>query len=186
MPVITGATHYDLGDSTVITGTAAASSTVEVFTATGIVDPTGYGEGVYLATANADVSGNWSVTVPAGPTIGDTITSVCIDQNQNTSEFSPYYTVQNVGVSERCAPGTAYLKVISRDRGFLVSFGVPQAGKVVLKAFGLDGRLVPVLWEGSAEPGSHELTWEPVDPGIYLLRMEAGGVRLSRAAVVPR
>jgi|GEM_PF-1208662 len=185
-PVITGATHYDLGDSTVITGTAAANSTVEIYLATGIVDPTGYGEGLYLATANADGTGNWGVTVPGGPTVGDTITSLCIDQTQSTSEFSPYYTVQNVGVGEKGTPGTAYLRVVPSGKGLMVSFGVPQAGKVVLKAFGLDGRLVAVLWEGPADPGFHELAWEPGNPGIYLLLMEAGNARLSRAAVVAR
>ena len=185
-PVITGATHYDLGDSTVITGTAAANSTVEVYLATGIVDPTGYGEGIYLATANADGSGNWRVVVPGGPTIGDTITSVCIDQTQSTSEFSPYYTVQNVGVGERSTPGVAYLRAAPFGNGLRVSFGVPQAGKVILKAYGLDGRLLRVIWEGSVEAGSHEIVWEPGKPGTYLLFMEAGSARLHRAAVVGR
>ncbi|MGB9589385.1 MAG: hypothetical protein ACPL68_00710, partial [Candidatus Hydrothermia bacterium] len=124
-PVITGATHYDLGDSTVITGTAAVNSTVEVYLATGIVDPTGYGEGIHLATANADGSGNWRVVVPGGPTVGDTITSVCIDQTQSTSEFSPYYTVQNVAAEEKEKSGALYLKAVPSARGILVGFGVP-------------------------------------------------------------
>ncbi len=185
-PVITGATHYDLGDSTVITGTAAANSTVEIYLATGIVDPSGYGEGIYLATANADGTGNWRVVVPGGPTVGDTATSICIDQYQNTSEFSPYYTIQNVGVGENGAPGPTFLMVVPRGKGLAVSFGVPVAKRVVLKAFGLDGRLVSVLWEGPAEPGSHDLSWEPGRAGTYLLVMEAGAKRIYRAAVVAR
>jgi hypothetical protein len=185
-PVITGATHYDLGDSTVITGTAAANSTVEIYIATGIVDPTGYGEGIYLATANADASGNWRVSVPGGPTVGDTITSICIDQTQSTSEFSPYYTVQNVGAEERGAPGGAYLRAVPCGKGLRVSFGVPQAGMVVLKAYGLDGRLDQVLWSDMSGPGSQELTWWPGRPGIYLLRLETKSASLSRVVMVAR
>ncbi len=185
-PVITGATHYDLGDSTVITGTATASSTVEVYLATGIADPTGYGEGIYLATANADGAGSWRVVVPGGPTAGDTITSVCIDQYQNTSEFSPYYTVQNVGVEESGVPVKTELVVMPSAKGLRIVFGLPQAGRVSLRVYGLEGRLVSVLWEGLADAGTHEISWEPGKPGTYLLVMESGAKRLYRAAAVAR
>lgn len=185
-PIITSATHYDLGDSTVITGTAATNSTVEVYLATGIVDPTGYGEGIYLATANADGTGNWRVKVPGGPTVGDTITSICIDQTQSTSEFSPYYTIQNVGAEESGISGKTELRVMSWGKGLRVVFGLPLAGMVSLKAYGIDGRLVSVLWEGAADAGTHEVAWEPGKSGTYLLVMETGTARIYRAAVVAR
>jgi hypothetical protein len=95
MPVITSAIQS--GTSIVVSGTLGistppATATVEVFKAG--YDPTGYGEGSkYLGSAAPTTAGLWSVTVPAGLAIGDSVTATAIDQNGNTSEFAQILTV---------------------------------------------------------------------------------------------
>ncbi|MFH1321841.1 MAG: T9SS type A sorting domain-containing protein [Bacteroidota bacterium] len=75
---------------TVISGTLDTQTpelcTVQIFKA--LPDQTGHGEGIeYLSSVIPDVSGNWTDTL-TGLVDTDFLTTIAIDQSNNTSEFS--------------------------------------------------------------------------------------------------
>jgi hypothetical protein len=77
--------------------------------------------------------------------------------------------------------------------GTVVSLAVPQAGVVSLRVYDLRGRQVAVLHEGMLERGLHQFVWSGTDAarqrvssGIYLVRLQAPGVRLTKKATVIR
>jgi hypothetical protein len=79
----------------VVTGTACAGCTVEVFVATGEADDQGHGEGArFIGVAVADSSGRWSVSPAAGlVTKGQALTAtattpVSFQKAAETSEFA--------------------------------------------------------------------------------------------------
>jgi len=62
-----------------------------------------------------------------------------------------------------------------------VAFDLPEAGKVTLKVFDLNGRVVRVLADDVYPAGTHEVSWnaldvggKPVSAGIYFLHIAAG------------
>jgi|GEM_PF-1088697 len=62
-----------------------------------------------------------------------------------------------------------------------VAFDLPEAGKVTLKVFDLNGRVVRVLADDWYPAGTHEVPWnaldaggKPVSAGIYFLHIAAG------------
>jgi hypothetical protein len=58
------------------------------------LDPSGYGEGeTYLTQTIPDAAGNWNVVVAAGLVVGDYVTATTVENNYQTSEFSPAVTV---------------------------------------------------------------------------------------------
>lgn len=77
-------------NTTIISGTIDTQnpSTVSIQIYRSAPDSTGYGEGKeYLATVNPNISGSWADTL-TGLTASDFLTTLAIDQNNNTSEFS--------------------------------------------------------------------------------------------------
>lgn len=82
-PVITGIANGAAGEL-LVTGTAPATSTVELFQAA--VDPSGFGEGdAFLGQATASAGGNFSVSIVAAP--AGALTATATDAGNNTSEF---------------------------------------------------------------------------------------------------
>lgn len=73
-----------------------------------------------------------------------------------------------------------------------IRFALPAAGAVRLAVHGLDGRLVATLVSGDLPAGEHEAVWDgrdragrPAASGIYICRLEAGGVvRAERVALL--
>jgi hypothetical protein len=73
-----------------------------------------------------------------------------------------------------------------------LSFDVARAGRVSLKIYGVDGRLVATVVDGSLEPGHHTRVWQGVDQqgrslasGAYLMRLEvADGVHTRRLTLL--
>jgi len=57
-----------------------------------------------------------------------------------------------------------------------IEFGMPEAGRVSLKIFDLQGRLVESLWNGVKPAGRHSVIWQGENraAGLYIIRMEAG------------
>ena len=62
-----------------------------------------------------------------------------------------------------------------------ISFSIIQTGKVSLKIFDMNGRLLATLVNEEMKAGVHEINWntknaggKPVPSGVYLLRIEAG------------
>ncbi len=71
-------------------------------------------------------------------------------------------------------------------RGVLrASFDLPVGGYVRLGVFDLAGRKVATLMEGDFPPGLHGATWDGghAEAGMYFVRLEANGQRLSRTAI---
>jgi flagellar hook assembly protein FlgD len=57
----------------------------------------------------------------------------------------------------------------------VLSYQLPQAGKVVMSVYDLSGRLVTTLVDGWREAGSHEVTFDgsALASGVYLCRLTA-------------
>jgi hypothetical protein len=74
-----------------------------------------------------------------------------------------------------------------------IPFVLPEAGRVRLRVFDLEGRLVRTLVDGVRPAGRQEVRWDgrddrgrPVSSGVYLVRLEAAGEKLSRKMVLLR
>jgi predicted outer membrane repeat protein len=74
-----------------------------------------------------------------------------------------------------------------------LSFELPRSGPVRLAVYDAAGRFVRTLAEGTYAAGPHEKVWDgrdaqgrPLPSGVYFGRLEAGGVRNSRALVLTR
>jgi len=68
-----------------------------------------------------------------------------------------------------------------------VSFTLPRAAGVRLAAYDVRGREVVVLADGDFAAGPHGVSWDArsMRPGVYVLRLSAGGaMRTQRVAVV--
>lgn len=77
--------------------------------------------------------------------------------------------------------------------GAVVRLAAPQAGQVSLRVYDLRGRLVARVHEGQLARGLHQFVWNGTDTsgqrvssGIYLVRLQAPGVRLVQKATVLR
>lgn len=82
-PTVTGVAA-SAGSELLVTGTAPANSTVELFQAA--PDPSGFGEGAtFLGQATASAGGNFALSVPAAPS--GALTATATDAAGNTSEF---------------------------------------------------------------------------------------------------
>ncbi len=66
------------------------------------------------------------------------------------------------------------------------SYGVESEGFVSLKVYDLSGREVAALVNGKMEAGSHQISWntDKVSSGIYLVRLESGGMLNSMKVAV--
>lgn len=80
----------------------------------------------------------------------------------------------------------------ARD-GSAVTLGLPKRSAVRVAVHDVAGRLVRIVEDCTREAGVHTLAWDgrgaaggPVRPGLYVLRVEAGGTRLTRRVVVTR
>ncbi len=63
---------------------------------------------------------------------------------------------------------------------------LPKADRVVISAYDVLGRRVAILAEGAYPPGRHEIHWTPEQaPGVYFVRLEAGGTtQIQRITIV--
>jgi len=91
----------------------------------------------------------------------------------------------------------AYALMQNRPNPFeattIIRFDLPEPGAVSLLVYDVNGRLVRTLTEERWSAGRHTTTWlgdddqsETVGPGIYFLRMEAGGYTETRCTVLLR
>jgi len=74
-----------------------------------------------------------------------------------------------------------------------LQFRLPRAGEASLRVYGVDGRLVKVLAEGTFNSGTHAVAWGADDEsgarvpaGIYFVSLEANGVRTNSRIVLTR
>ena len=197
-PVITSAIYS--GGQTTITGTIGidtnpAQAVVEVFKAR--PDSTGYGEGeVYLGSTTPDVAGNWSVVV-AVVVIGDEVTATTTDINLNTSEFCKNVAVTApVGVMEESSTEKSVTHEISQNcpnpfnAETVISYQLPQTGRVVLNVYNFLGEHVRTLVEEKKRAGLYRVSWDGIDhlgkavpSGVYFYRINVGSIISVRKAL---
>jgi hypothetical protein len=69
-----------------------------------------------------------------------------------------------------------------------VSFALPSPGRVTLKAYDLQGRLIRTLLDEDRVGGCYQTEWDArgVPPGIYFLRLTAPQGSLTRKVVLTR
>ena len=75
-----------------------------------------------------------------------------------------------------------------------IRFGLPKASRVTLRVYGLQGERVATLLDGAAlEAGYHSLLWDGqtaagsrAASGVYLARLDADGVSLTRRMILVR
>jgi subtilisin family serine protease len=96
------------------------------------------------------------------------------------------------GVTAAAAAGALSLEVAPnplRDRAG-VRYGLPRAGEVTVSVYDVSGRLVRTLVRGPRSAGTHTAEWAPegpgAAPGVYFVRMSAGGGSLTRKVTVLR
>ncbi|MGD8397198.1 MAG: M28 family peptidase, partial [Candidatus Eiseniibacteriota bacterium] len=72
-----------------------------------------------------------------------------------------------------------------------IGYTVPDDGRVSLKLYAVDGRLVRTLVDGAVEAGVHDVAWDGttnggarVAPGVYFYTLRTGERELSRKLVV--
>lgn len=68
----------------------------------------------------------------------------------------------------------------------VIPFQLAKAGFVSVKVYDVSGREIRTLFEGQKEPGNHKLTFnsENLSSGVYLVRLESGGVSENRKIVL--
>lgn len=78
-------------------------------------------------------------------------------------------------------------------RGALhVRYAVPVAGRVRIAVYDVMGRRVGPAVEQQVQPGEHDLTWHDGAPGgapaagLYFVRLDVGGTRLTRRFAIVR
>ncbi len=74
-----------------------------------------------------------------------------------------------------------------------IPFSLSGRGRVRLDVFDVSGNLVRTLVNGTLQAGYREITWrginqkgKRVESGIYFLRLETDGKKITRKAVLPR
>lgn len=74
-----------------------------------------------------------------------------------------------------------------------IAFTLTRPGPVTLDIFGIDGRLVRRLVDGSRDAGRHEVLWDgraeggaPVSSGVYFYRLETAGRSLVRRMIMTK
>ncbi len=67
-----------------------------------------------------------------------------------------------------------------------IRFAVPQTGHLTLKVYSVLGDEVATLVHEIVHGGTHEVQWnaENVPSGVYLFRVQAGGMTITRRMVL--
>jgi hypothetical protein len=70
----------------------------------------------------------------------------------------------------------------------LISYSIPFGGRVSLNVYDLLGREVAVLFEGVRQPGSYTARFDGtgLSSGVYLYRLQSGGMTETRKLVIVR
>ena len=155
-----------------VSGSAAANSTVEVFS-----DSADEGA-IYEGTATANASG---VFVWNGSAHGPRITATCTDDSGNTSEFSSAM----VGVDEDKPPRDAPSE-FSLNQNYpnpfnpvtIIGYRVPVVSDVRLAVYDVLGRQVSVLVDRREAAGTYETLFDAstLSSGWYLYRLTCSSV----------
>ncbi|MEN8208932.1 MAG: SBBP repeat-containing protein, partial [Candidatus Fermentibacteria bacterium] len=96
---------------------------------------------------------------------------------------------QDTGITETAVNPVFSLRVYPSPVSNIASIAVtlPEFSECSILVYGLDGRFLETLYEGSIPGGERTFLWQTsqIPAGIYLLRVKAGSMdRVSRVAVI--
>ena len=131
----------------------------------------------------------WGVSVGAGQIF-------VADQESFLRILSAQCPLPTAATDRPPAAGSALLLNVSPNPfnpRTVVSFDLPAASTTQLELYDLSGRLVETLVSGELNAGTHSLTWDgtdrsgrPVAAGVYLVRLQAGGLSARQKVMLIR
>ncbi len=121
------------------------------------------------------------------------ITTACNAANSLASPYS-FFTTQSA-LTQQAEPLPETNDVLANNlkvtpnpvsSSALISFSLAQPGKVSLKVYDLNGKLISTMAEGNINEGVHQLRWETknVASGVYFLKMQAAGTVQTKKLIV--
>jgi len=120
---------------------------------------------------------------------GESVIATATDADGNTSEFS----AMSVSVGDQAAAESRPLELAAVPNPAhgtaVIHLALPAAVPVDLRVFDALGREVAVLVASSTVPsGDHQLEWDAsgAAPGVYVVRLTAGGTSILRRLTVVR
>jgi hypothetical protein len=143
------------------------------------------------AAANVRVDfGNWTPTVPGNDSLWVTVHAEGDTNEYNdadTSRFRVRPAGEDRAMAKTASPrpnGGSSLNLVA-SRG-VCSFDLPQAGIVKMELYNLLGQKVQTIYDQALGAGHLDLKFgsETLPSGIYLLSLEAGGMRTRAKMVV--
>lgn len=164
-------------------------------------------DGVQVATMTGTVpvpgtypTGTLSIAVPGG---FDSAVVHWDHMNPGCGDYAPIFLADVVtvirdstqaGAPEPPAPGPATLAAPAPnpfDRSTTIRFTLPAAGPARIDVYDLSGRLVRRLIDAERPAGAQDVTWDgatdsgrPAAAGIYLIQLDAGGMKQSRRVIL--
>jgi len=147
------------------------------------------------------MNGNYQITWESYPE-PDSTKSPCIDAGDPLSPMDPDTTVADIGAfyfdqfplgivenpyseipTEYCLHN-AYPNPFNPST--TISFDLPEAGRISLIVYNIQGREVATLVDGYQNAGTNEITFNAKDlvSGVYFMRMEAGGFNQVQKVVL--
>jgi D-alanyl-D-alanine carboxypeptidase len=123
------------------------------------------------------------------------ITAACTAANSTASPYSFFTTesaltqrAESQVIDETNETAGNNLKITPNpvSSSALISFSIAQPGKVSLKVYDLNGKLVSTMVEGNMNEGVHQIRWEAknVASGIYFLKMQTAGTIQTKKLIV--
>ncbi len=148
-------------------------------------------------TSPGGISNPWTtVTTALGDSVAGPMFALRWTAYGNSGASGANWYLDDVSIAENLtdapppAPRLAAVRPNPSRGPVRVAFTLPSAQRVALEVFDLGGRRVRTLARGAWPAGDHEAAWDaldargqPVPPGVYLLRLEAAGVRTVLRAV---
>ena len=114
---------------------------VEIYKAS--PDPSGFGEGMqYICTVNPCVRGAWSAYI-TGFNENDFFTTLSIDPENNTSEFSPTYGIGGF-VSKENISGDDFC-IYPNPTGGMIKIEFPSGQTSIVEIFDINGRRLQIM-----------------------------------------
>ena len=150
--------------------------------------------------ASGALTSPWTWVLPEVDEAACRTKVVCYDAAANAGSDQSdanFHLVSLSGVPDRKPlPGDVVL-LPSRPSPFEtlteIEFGLPEPGRVLLRVYGVDGRLVTTLVDGARPAGYHVARWQgtdsggaPVSAGMYFYRLETADRVLTRKMLMIR
>jgi hypothetical protein len=172
-----------LGGALNFTGTASLNSWVEVDVTAAV---TGNGTYSFAVSGGSRDLVSYSSSEGANPPQLVVVASGSVAQSASEPARDEQAAVPGAPVLFANAPNPF-------DAGTTIRYSLPHAMPVRLVVYDLSGRTVRTLVDGAEASGERRVTWDGRDAtgarvraGMYLARLEAGGIRLTRKMSVMR